>query len=311
MTKAIIGLPALIKDTLSKKLSVLIRKRVYNTKQRAKALPYGSMLTHRKDAKLSTFYKIILQKDNEFILMNTLSECLLVYCKDQNAVFDKILEYCKVMRSDKQYSNYYSTIYFAKNNLIQYIQNYPDVHRNRDNEIELIYGVTRIFPVFFDQYYTVQEAKQILSDPKKLEVNIGGEQEDSTLLKTQLVAFFSKEKEDILSLALSTDSNSSEDQLKEYIEQATPITTLEVVNSPKESKIESIKEKMIANNSSNLSEKLKPIIIDLVHQYLDEAIDKLADTIAEEVSDCANEAIRFRNEKIKESVQKLLSDLDK
>ena len=311
MTKAIIGLPALIKDTLSKKLPVLIRKRVYNTNQRAKALPYGAMLTHRKDAKLSTFYKIILQKDNEFILMNTLSECLLVYCKDQNAVFDKILEYCKVMRSDKQYSNYYSTIYFAKNNLIQYIQNYPDVHRNRDNEIELIYGVTRIFPVFFDQYYTVQEAKQILSDPKKLEVNIGGEQEESTLLKTQLVAFFSKEKEDILSPALSIDSNSSEDQLKEYIEQATPITNLEVVNSPKESKIESIKEKMIANNSSNLSEKLKPIIIDLVHQYLDEAIDKLANTLADELTDCANEVIRFRNEKIKESVQKLLSDLDK
>lgn len=311
MTKAIIGLPALINDTLSKELPVLIRKRVYNTKQRVKALPYGSMLTHRKDAKLSTFYKIILQKDNEFILMNTLSECLLVYCKDQNAVFDKILEYCKVMRSDKQYSNYYSTIYFAKNNLIQYIQNYPDVHRNRDNEIELIYGVTRIFPVFFDQYYTVQEAKQILSDPKKLEVNIGGEQEDSTLLKMQLVAFFSKEKEDILSPALSTNNTKSKDQIKDYIEQTAPVTALEVVNSSKDSKIESIKEKMIANTSSNLSEKLKPIIIDLVHQYLDEAIDKLADTIAEEVSDCANEVIRFRNEKIKESVQKLLNDLDK
>lgn len=118
-----------------------------------------------------------------------------------------------------------------------------------------------------------------------------------------MVDFFSKEE-------LSATDN-SEEQITNSIEQAAPVTDMVEVKDSEKSNIESIKEKMLSNNSSSLSEKLKPIIVDLVHQYLDEAIDKLANTLADELTDCANEAIRYRNQQIKDSVSKFLAELDK
>lgn len=306
MKKAIIGLPLLIKETLSEKLPSAIRSRMHNTKYnnvRFNNVQYSTVIKHRKDANLNNIYKICIQKGNEFILMNTLSECLLVYCKSQSAVLDKLQEYCEVMRNDKKYFSQSNAIYSAKRFLLDYIQSYPTTCNNREDEIELIYGVTKIFPIFFDQYYSVQEAKNILSDPTKFDVDIGGKQEDSISLKTAMVAFFSKEE-------LSATDN-SEERITNSIEQAAPVTNMVEVKDSEKSNIESIKEKMLSNNSSSLSEKLKPIIIDLVHQYLDEAIDKLANTLADELTDCANEAIRYRNQQIKDSVSKFLAELDK
>lgn len=117
MRKAIIGLPLLIKETLSEKLPSVIRSRMHNTRYnsvRFNNVQYSTVIKHRKDANLNTIYKICIQKGNEFILMNTLSECLLVYCKSQGAVLDKIQEYCEVMRNDKKYFNQSNAIYSAK-----------------------------------------------------------------------------------------------------------------------------------------------------------------------------------------------------
>lgn len=296
MTKAIIGLPALVKQTKLTLRDKTKSPRYYNTFQQYEknnSKTYSTIISLRQEYALPVFYKIIVEKNGQYIIANTLVEALLKLYRSQDAIYSCIKRYNEVMRSNTSVGSKSE----ATRRILESASHYPNTMVNREAEFEVIFDI-HIYPVFFDNLYTVAKAADILSIPSNLVVQINKEFDKSDLvLIDQIVkAFFNYSP-------IETAKITAEAKFEELKKKTEPIKETAMSNN------DVIYQKSQDKEEASVETKIKDIISDMIHEYLDESIDKLAQAIADEVNDCINEAVESRTSVYKKDIEAKIKNL--
>ena len=294
MSKAIIGLYALINQTKKALKDVSKSDSYYKVLHAYKigTRSYQSLIALRHNYSLPVFYKILVEKDGQFIIANSLVEALLKIYKSQDTIYSVISHYNSIMRPDTTEAN--KDVFIKR--LLNSALKYPNTQINREDEFEVIFDF-HIYPVFFDKCYTTERALEILSDSNNIIIQIDKESDKADLtLKDQVVKAFSQ------SSPIEAAKITAEAKFEELKAKTVPIEETTVVNSSITCQRQQIKE-------STLDAKIKDVISNMVHEYLDEAIDKLAQAIADEVNGCINEAVESRTSVYKKDIEAKIKNL--